>query len=387
MTHTVFPLSSADVGDLQASFLTLLSPFDHPTVDAWRVAVNRTLRPLFGADMATFAMPPSNGKREYLSEQIDYDALKPSYPEWLEMCEPQFRTIERAVALGAFSRKMLYLPNWSWFHRSAYYNDFVVPLRAYDSIGIHVRAGRENRVCCLLFHHERPTGKRFGRRGIALARLILPVFKSAVRTCLHLREHHADVSSAIDGLSDGVVLADSQGRPLHQNPALGEMLAFEPDRDRLGKVIGDVAVALSRFAALPAKTDEGALRGPVSRALDTACASYRVSASYLAGSHAGDDTVVLVTVQRATSSLPSQSIMRERFSLTKRECQVAEFLARGKSDAAIARALGISAHTARHHAENVRLRLGVHSREDVETALRRPGGAPAPALRPHRSCH
>ena len=376
MINPDFSLSSADVGDLQASFRALLSPFDHPTMDAWRVAVNRTLQPLFGADMATFAIPPSNGEREYLSEQIDYYALKPSYPEWLEICEPQFRTIERAVAIGAFSRKMLYLPNWSWFHRSAYYNDFVVPLRAYDSIGIHVRTGRENRVCCLLFHHERPTGKRFGRRGIALARLILPVFKTAVRTCLQLREHHADVSSAIDGLSDGILLADSTGRPLHQNPALGQMLVVDPARDRLGLVIGDMAGALARFARLPAHTDAGAFRGSVSRTVDTGFASYRLRASYMASPLDGAETVVLVIVERAASSVPSQSIMRERFGLTQRECQVAEFLARGKSDAAIAQALGISAHTARHHAENVRLKLGIHSRDDVEAALRPQAGSP-----------
>ena len=380
MYEPCVPLSSADVGKLQASFRTLLAPFDHPNVDAWRLAVNRTLGSLLGADLATFAIPPNNGEREYFSEQIDYYALRPSYPEWLDICEPHFHTIERAVALGAFSRKMLYLPYWPRFHRSAYYNEFVLPMRAFDSIGIHVRAGRENRVSCLLFHHDRPSGKRFGRRGIELARLILPVFKSAVRTCLQLREHHADVTSALDVLGDGVLLVDANGRVLHRNPALRQMLAADPERDRLGMVIGDVAGVLSRFAGLAANSDEGALRGPVGRAVDTVSASYRVSASYLASPLAGADTVVLVTVQRTTSNLPAQSLLRDRIGLTQRECQVAEFMARGKSDAAIAQALAISVHTARHHAESVRLKLGVHSRDDVEAALRRLIRAPVRGL-------
>jgi DNA-binding NarL/FixJ family response regulator len=70
-----------------------------------------------------------------------------------------------------------------------------------------------------------------------------------------------------------------------------------------------------------------------------------------AGVHAGDDR-------------PS------RFRLTSREADVARLLARGESNARIASLLAISPHTARRHTEAVMLKLGVHSRAAVGSALR-----------------
>ncbi|HZI76277.1 MAG TPA: LuxR C-terminal-related transcriptional regulator [Gemmatimonadales bacterium] len=59
-----------------------------------------------------------------------------------------------------------------------------------------------------------------------------------------------------------------------------------------------------------------------------------------------------------------------RYGLTRRERQVAELLARGKSNAAIARQLGISSHTARHHTQRVLAKLEVHSRAEAGAKLR-----------------
>jgi DNA-binding CsgD family transcriptional regulator len=59
-----------------------------------------------------------------------------------------------------------------------------------------------------------------------------------------------------------------------------------------------------------------------------------------------------------------------RFGLTSREADVARCLARGERNARIAALLGISPHTARRHTELVMLKLGVHSRAAVGSALR-----------------
>jgi DNA-binding CsgD family transcriptional regulator/PAS domain-containing protein len=377
MISSGFSLSASDLAGLQASLQTLLSPFDHPTVDAWRLAVNRSLQQLLDADKATFALPPANGEREYFSEQFDYSGLRPSLPEWQAICEPRFHTIERAVSLGVFSRRMLFQPCWSAFRRSAYYNEFIVPLRAYDSLGIRVRAGREHRVCCLLVHHERPAGRRFGRRGVALARLLLPAFKSAVGSYLHLRELRAGLDATIDGLGEGVLLADATGTPVHQNPSLTRMLALNPERDRLEAALRRVAGGLARFAGVTRRTERDALPEPVIAAVRTAVADYRLRGTYLAGALDGTGTVVLVTVDRADATSVPVSLLGERGRLTARECEVALLLARGRSDAAIARTLGISVHTARHHAESVRLKLDVRSRADVDAAVRSLCSGPA----------
>ena len=55
---------------------------------------------------------------------------------------------------------------------------------------------------------------------------------------------------------------------------------------------------------------------------------------------------------------------------TPREIEVARLLAEGRRNTAIASALGISAHTARHHTQRVLAKLGVHSRAEAGARLR-----------------
>jgi DNA-binding NarL/FixJ family response regulator len=59
-----------------------------------------------------------------------------------------------------------------------------------------------------------------------------------------------------------------------------------------------------------------------------------------------------------------------RYGFTRREREVARLLAHGKSNAAIARELRISAHTARHHTQRVLAKLAVHSRAEAGAKLR-----------------
>lgn len=59
-----------------------------------------------------------------------------------------------------------------------------------------------------------------------------------------------------------------------------------------------------------------------------------------------------------------------RYGLTRREHEVARLLAQGKSNAAIAQELRISAHTARHHTQRVLAKLAVHSRAEAGAKLR-----------------
>ena len=68
--------------------------------------------------------------------------------------------------------------------------------------------------------------------------------------------------------------------------------------------------------------------------------------------------------------LPSGKDPYLRYGFTRREREVARLLAQGKSNAAIARELRISAHTARHHTQRVLAKLAVHSRAEAGAKLR-----------------
>jgi DNA-binding NarL/FixJ family response regulator len=62
--------------------------------------------------------------------------------------------------------------------------------------------------------------------------------------------------------------------------------------------------------------------------------------------------------------------LQRRFRLTAREVEVALLLAQGRSNVAIAKTLGISTHTARHHTQRVLGKLKVHSRAEAGAKLR-----------------
>lgn len=59
-----------------------------------------------------------------------------------------------------------------------------------------------------------------------------------------------------------------------------------------------------------------------------------------------------------------------QFGLTPREVEVAMLLAQGLPNAAIASALGVSTHTARHHTQRILSKLEVHSRAAAGAKLR-----------------
>lgn len=103
--------------------------------------------------------------------------------------------------------------------------------------------------------------------------------------------------------------------------------------------------------------------------LTTATACYILRATFLPP-EISDGRGVLVSVEcsgaHAATSAPA---VTERFGLTPREAEVARALERRLSNAEIARALGISPHTALRHTERVLSKLGVSSRREVAERL------------------
>jgi DNA-binding CsgD family transcriptional regulator len=117
----------------------------------------------------------------------------------------------------------------------------------------------------------------------------------------------------------------------------------------------------------------------------TARARYRVQASYAGRSALGPEAAILVLLERVTPEPWSDAALRARFRLTPREVAVARLLAERRGAREIARALGISVHTARRHTEHVYAKLGLGSRGAVAEALRAAAEREPAALAPSRS--
>jgi DNA-binding CsgD family transcriptional regulator len=107
----------------------------------------------------------------------------------------------------------------------------------------------------------------------------------------------------------------------------------------------------------------------LTRGVVTAAGRYDLRGAAEAKNDTAGALVIAVVLERAPSDAEFSGRLIERYSLTPREAAVARFLARRRSTAEIADALGISTHTARHHAERVLAKLGVRSRAAAAAKL------------------
>jgi DNA-binding CsgD family transcriptional regulator/PAS domain-containing protein len=363
-------LSAADAQQLQQAAQLLLSPLVEGDLDAWRAPVVRSIAELLGANRTTFILPLPGAPVSY---------CEGSFPLTPEFCanylravnadEERLGIIRKMVMHGASLRRLIYTSD---VYRSAYYADWIVSTRSYDSASLATRTP-EGVSVHIISHHDRPHGRRFGDRGLTLLRLLLPAFRVGAETRVRYAHHREQLGAFIDGLADALVVVDHCGRLAHVNRAAGDLLSGDPYARRLDPHFSDLAreiVSLLRAV----RRDPAQPVLPV-RHVATPFAGYRLSA-FVPPTDFSLADVVLIRLERtgaadaAPPGMPvNAELLRERLRLTRREIAVATMLAARRTDAEIAAALCVSPHTARHHCEHVRAKLGVRSRRDVAARL------------------
>ncbi len=159
----------------------------------------------------------------------------------------------------------------------------------------------------------------------------------------------------LDAFGVPAALFDEQSGLLHHSADLAALAGDPAAGGALWPVLGRVAaetLASTPMAAEP--TDIGAP------------AAYRLTAVVLP-TEPGLPRLVVVRLG-AVPSAPRDALQRLG-ELTRREAEVVRLLARGRRDAEIATALGISRHTARRHVERILRKLGVKSRAQAVARL------------------
>jgi len=252
--------------------------------------------------------------------------------------------------------------------RSEYYNEFVVPSRLYDAVGVTVDL--DAGPASLSFYHSRPCGARFGDRAGCLLRIVLPAFRAGVEVWYRVTRTAGRTLGLVDLLEDGVLLCDGRGRAVHVNRALRTLLERDPERDRLRAELGRVAGWIARCRDGRTDAVEGGAWEGVSAEVRTSVGRYRLRGALIDAGAAEPTACVLVSVEGGrTLPLPPAETLCAHWGLTPRQAVVARLLAEGRSNAEIAERLGISPHTARHHTESVLLKLDVRSRAEVAARL------------------
>jgi DNA-binding CsgD family transcriptional regulator len=174
-------------------------------------------------------------------------------------------------------------------------------------------------------------------------------------------EHEISLDGAafvrvLDCLTEGVVLV-KEGGIVYRNAAAARLLASEGDA-----LAADVQL-LVRRALRSARVAE------MARASAATGSRFQLRATNLAADDLVAMPLVVVTIERTSSTMPSRAVTMRQFNLTAREASVALLVAQGRSNAEVAAALHISESTARHYTESVFLKLGVHTRAAAAAAI------------------
>jgi DNA-binding CsgD family transcriptional regulator len=341
-------------------------------VDQWRSAVNHNLKDLLGADTAGFLMPVEDGLMLYSDEHDPaelaryQDVPPPPTIEGISMWEHMVRGRVGTNARMFGDQYHLYL-------ESSYYQDYAGANGAHDTLYAATSLGGVDArgMAAMHFWHAKPTGRRFEDREIALLKLLHPAFQAGVDAQLRWGRHRSTLLDTLDALGQAILVNDISGTRLHQTPALTDLLGADPEAGTLVNAMKAAAEVVRRMVS-EKRSDPGAA-GPCRTAMHvrTAVASYAIRASLYGFAPVGSAPVILVAVERTTPLPLSAAELRAAFGLTNAEARVAGLIARGHSNAEVARALYISPHTARRHTESVLRKLGIRSRTAVAARLSR----------------
>lgn len=243
---------------------------------------------------------------------------------------------------------------------SPFFQEVAAPHGVKYATGLTVVEGALETSLCVAFEREDAPG--FSREASATLDLLTPAFEAGLRHLERFRALGAHLCRVLDDLADALFVFSVDGREMHRNRALIDLLRSVRDPDPLCRAAADVArsVAERRPSAAP-------LRGR--RQLQAPSGRY-----VLRGTHAGPaldvPSSILVSVVR-DSPYPSPLLLRTIYGLTPREAEVALLVARGPTDAQIAERLGVSVHTVRRHVSAVRTKMGVDTRTEVAYQLAR----------------
>ncbi|GLC23586.1 helix-turn-helix transcriptional regulator [Roseisolibacter agri] len=385
-------LTHEDTTHLGAAVEALLAPSVGPDPIPWWTEVEERLRTLFGGANAMITWPEGQRLR-YFGRSVDDDAERRL--EALSAADPETGlhiNFDPGVVAWFEHRRAHRIEVWHESdnfrvmnamgidgQRGLFYNEGLLPAGFKDCSGTTTTV-RGGEMFLTLGYDRRGHGRFGGPTDAEVLRMLLPAIRTAHHALSSFGPRQAALLATIDAVRDALLIVGPDRRELHRNVALREALAGEPARDDVVGAMHTMAHdlrALRRSAAAAA----GALRP--SLAVITPLARYTLRATYASALLWGVEGAVQVSLEidatapttlvapsagtSVRDAVPAAAL--QALGLTTREAEVAQLLARRLRNAELAAALGVSAHTARHHTERVMAKLGVKRRSEVAATL------------------
>jgi DNA-binding CsgD family transcriptional regulator len=210
----------------------------------------------------------------------------------------------------------------------------------------------QDRPVAAMQAYRRDPKRQYRRTDVQFVQLMGKTIGSALAAAVE-RDVALAMSAPRPSDASGILLLDQHDRVQFATPASEAWLEVLGPRDRhLPTAIWSALAAFRQLGSCPAV----ALSAQTSRGL----VRVEVSAS---GSDGGRAVVLAPDAPPAGPRIPAS------WGLTRREGDIVEHLAQGKTNASIAEALFVSEHTVEWHLRSVFEKLGVQNRQEVLSAL------------------
>lgn len=373
LTSAVASLSTRDLGRCQAVLGSLLSPVSHSGIETWAEEILLSIVELFDCDGAFLMLPPGLFAEGL---QIIAPGLDPKCVSALRgiasgESDPIAGDPEHALAMRrlAAARVQVFDPvmverltrvQLRAMHR--FYPEVMVDcnVRHFATAAVWLPEGPVLLSCL----SSAPAGGRFGDGELEILSLLSPALESGIHSLRSLRERRRGFNTFLDEL-ESLALLRSAGGECYRNRSLRTMLEMSADPESLVEAMDRLAGEVLRLHEPARKSAPEPHLDTGTRTIDANGHRLQLHGTWLPPGTAGPDPAALILAQGGGACVPDARTLSALYGLTPRQAQVAQLLARGASNRAIADRLEISPHTARHHAQRVLERVGTHSRKAV----------------------
>lgn len=353
----------------------MIAARERPAVEPWAEDVHAAMARLFGVERSLLVLPMGHSNEILVHPSNMADQTVRGFRQAMSSTPPGINEYDDPL-LNRAMKRLAMAGVRVWSVRSAervtgirleamprLYPEVIQPGRLDDHVGMtHALPSGQ-----ALFHVFADPGgvAHLDEQVLQIFHLLQPAFAVATLRWANGAGDDALLQSALDAVGGGAALY-RDGTEYFRNDALRELLRSDPQREEITEAMR----AHARRLTLASNSCQLLIAADLdARSLTTSRNRYRLTATRFDRQSDGLSATVMVSVRAAIPPLPETRQLAERYGLTARQAETALLLARGMTNREIADRLGVSEHTARHHAQRVLEKVGTGTRKALAVRL------------------
>jgi DNA-binding CsgD family transcriptional regulator len=366
-------LCHRDLGHFQTVLASLLSPASHSGIEAWAEEILLSIAELFDCAGVVLMAPPGvlGEELQIVAPDLDSEYVRALRGVASGGADPFAGDPEHARAMRRLAAAEVRVFDPATVERltrvslrsmQRFYPEVMVDCDVgyFATAAVWLPEGPVLLSCL----SNAPAGGRFGDGALDVLSLLVPALESGVCSLRAFRQRRTAFSGFLDEMESPALLR-SAGGEYYRNRTFRTMLQICADPESLLRAMDRLAGEVLRLRQPVRKSAQEPRLDTGTRTIDAGGHRLHLHGTWLPPGIAGPDPAAVVIAEDQRACVPDVRTLSGLYGLTPRQAEVAQLLARGASNNEIADRLGISPHTARHHAQTILEKVGTHSRKAV----------------------